>query len=109
MNEKRDLDLTRYATSELRELTSQIERRILALQAAALEDACARARAIADSVGVPLEEILRAAAPIRKGRVGRVRYVNPDNAEQDWNGLGRKPGWLVTWLEQGRALEDLRA
>lgn len=72
MNEKRDLDLTRYATPKLRELASQIERRILELQAAAIEDARARASAIADSVGVPLEEILRAAAPIRKGRVGRA-------------------------------------
>lgn len=106
---KADLGLTRYATSELRERVSHIERCILELQAPAIEDARAGARAIADPVGVPLEDILHAPTPIRKGRVGRARDVDPDNAEQDCNGLGRKPRWSVAWLEQGRALDDLRA
>lgn len=108
MNDNRDLDLTRYTTPELRALANQVERRILEVQAAAIGDARARVRAIADSLGIPLEEILRGAAPGRKPRAGRARYVNPDNPQQDWNGLGRKPGWLVALLEKGRALEDLR-
>lgn len=34
-------------------------------------------------------------------------YRNPDNPWQFWNGRGRKPKWVNTWLASGKRLEDL--
>ncbi len=41
--------------------------------------------------------------------IDTFRYRNPDNPEQTWAGRGRKPGWLVELLSQGKTLEDLLA
>jgi DNA-binding protein H-NS len=34
-------------------------------------------------------------------------YVNPNNNEQKWKGLGRRPKWLIQALDNGFKLEDL--
>lgn len=43
----------------------------------------------------------------KKGSTGVAKYRNPATGEQ-WSGKGRKPGWLVRALEQGRSLEEFR-
>lgn len=34
-------------------------------------------------------------------------YRHPNNPDCVWSGRGRKPAWVVTWIEQGGALADL--
>lgn len=36
-----------------------------------------------------------------------TRYRHPDNANQTWTGRGRKPTWVVEWLENGGSMDDL--
>ncbi|SCK30392.1 H-NS family nucleoid-associated regulatory protein [Vogesella sp. LIG4] len=36
-----------------------------------------------------------------------AKYRHPDDASLSWTGRGRKPLWVVTWLDSGRALDDL--
>lgn len=36
---------------------------------------------------------------------GMYRDVN--NPENTWSGRGRKPLWVLAWLEQGRSLDEL--
>jgi DNA-binding protein H-NS len=43
----------------------------------------------------------------RKGSA--VLYRNPDNKSQTWSGRGRKPNWLLSALESGKILDDLKA
>lgn len=43
----------------------------------------------------------------RKASSGVAKYRNPATGEQ-WTGKGRKPGWLVQALEQGRSMEEFR-
>nr|VFK52119.1 MAG: DNA-binding protein H-NS [Candidatus Kentron sp. TUN]VFK58854.1 MAG: DNA-binding protein H-NS [Candidatus Kentron sp. TUN]VFK67537.1 MAG: DNA-binding protein H-NS [Candidatus Kentron sp. TUN] len=35
------------------------------------------------------------------------KYHNPDNPKQTWSGRGRKPNWVVAFLEQGWELDAL--
>jgi DNA-binding protein H-NS len=37
----------------------------------------------------------------------RPRYRNPETSET-WSGRGKQPRWLVTAMEGGRSLDDLR-
>ncbi|WP_348235634.1 H-NS histone family protein, partial [Salmonella enterica] len=64
------------------------------------EDAKAREQilAIAQSVGVPLKDLL-AATSRGKGTSVAVRYRHPDNASQQWTGRGRQPKWVKEWVE----------
>lgn len=47
-----------------------------------------------------------------KSSVGKPRlpgiYRDPNNAENTWSGRGRKPLWVLAWLEQGRSMDDLK-
>lgn len=36
-----------------------------------------------------------------------AKYRHPDDASLSWTGRGRKPLWVVTWLDSGRNLDDL--
>jgi len=39
--------------------------------------------------------------------VRTARYRHPDNVNQTWSGRGRKPAWVVEWLENGGSMDDL--
>lgn len=35
-------------------------------------------------------------------------YRDANNPENTWSGRGRKPLWVVAWLDQGRNLDELK-
>ncbi|PTU68603.1 H-NS histone family protein [Chromobacterium haemolyticum] len=47
-------------------------------------------------------------ASANKGRKFPPKYRNPANFEETWTGLGRKPVWVQTYLENGGDLDRLR-
>lgn len=59
--------------------------------------------------GIAIKDIEHAirARSRRKTSSGVAKYHNPATGEQ-WTGRGRKPGWLVQALEQGRPIEEFR-
>jgi DNA-binding protein H-NS len=36
-----------------------------------------------------------------------AKYRNPDNYDDVWSGFGRKPKWIIEYLQQGKHLDDL--
>lgn len=57
--------------------------------------------------GITLQDL--EAGPRRRSRAkaseGHAKYRNPATGET-WSGKGRKPGWLVQALAQGKSLAD---
>ncbi len=43
----------------------------------------------------------------KKGSIGAAKFRNPVTGEQ-WSGKGRKPGWLVRALAEGRSIDEFR-
>jgi DNA-binding protein H-NS len=64
--------------------------------------------AIAQSVGMPLKDLLAASGRSGKGGSVAVRYRHPDNASQQWTGRGRQPKWVKEWVDSGKSLDKLR-
>jgi DNA-binding protein H-NS len=80
--------------AQLSELKKNVE---LALQAKQnLAKAAARDEifALAKSVGLTPQELLKDSAPGAKKPVS-VRYRNPADASQTWTGRGRSPKWVL--------------
>lgn len=96
-----------YSLAELQDLANRVAKQIRLHEQAAVDEARRRIEDIARQVGIPLQELI--ATSKRKPREGRHRYVNPADANQEWNGLGRQPRWVKAWVKEGRALEALRA
>ncbi|MBW7860518.1 MAG: H-NS histone family protein [Rhodocyclaceae bacterium] len=46
------------------------------------------------------------AAPRRKTKKP-LKYFHPENPKIGWTGHGRKPGWVIAWLDQGKPLSAL--
>ncbi|MGR2681498.1 H-NS histone family protein [Chromobacterium haemolyticum] len=61
-----------------------------------------------------LQQPIRAKAPSSaggsslKGMKHPARYRNPANYAETWTGLGRKPVWVQTYLDNGGKLDDIR-
>ena len=72
-----------------------------------------RIRELVSTYGLDVGEVISKGTRRRRGEGPRValpkspaKYRNPLNEEQTWTGKGRKPGWLVDLLQQGRNLEE---
>jgi DNA-binding protein H-NS len=105
------IDLSTYNLSELKGLQHDIEKEIKDRQQLEVRKAREQIFAIAQNLGVPVEELLADRVKNSKnGRTERVqpRYQNPANNSQTWTGRGRQPKWIVDGLAGGKALDDFR-
>lgn len=72
---------------------------------AVVNEARNEARRIAKKYGVELDELM--GVPSTKRAKRPMKYQNPDNPEQQWNGFGRKPDWLKAKIAAGVDEQDL--
>lgn len=98
---------------ELRQVQKRIEVLISGYQDRKRREAIAAAEQAANEHGFKLNELFEDGKPSKPRKVGAVRstapakYRNPDDPQQTWNGLGRRPTWVRQALEAGRSLDDL--
>ncbi|WP_198115746.1 H-NS histone family protein [Massilia rhizosphaerae] len=106
------MDLSNLSLSDLRNLQEQIKQEMKKREVQEVQKAREQILAIAQSVGMPLKDLISATG--RGGKAGAntgsvaVRYRNPDNASQQWTGRGRQPKWVKEWVEGGKSLDQLR-
>lgn len=104
------MDLSNMSVGDLRNLQEQIKQEMKKREAQEVQKAREQILAIAQSVGVPLKDLLATAGrgSASKGSSVAVRYRHPDNASQQWTGRGRQPKWVKEWVEGGKSLDKLR-
>jgi DNA-binding protein H-NS len=102
------MDLSNLSLGDLRNLQEQIKLEMKKREHQEVAKAREQILAIAQSVGMPLKDLL--AANARGGKTGTVavRYRHPDNAAQQWTGRGRQPKWVKEWVDGGKSLDQLR-
>lgn len=104
-------DLSKYNLSELKGLQQDIEREIKNRQQDEVKKAREQILSIAQSVGLPIEQLLANAAKkskAEKSSTVRAQYRNPADNEQTWTGRGRQPRWVVEALAKGKTLDEFR-
>ncbi len=104
------MDLSNMSVGDLRNLQEQIKQEMKKRETQDLQKAREQILAIAQSVGVPLKDLLATGGrgSASKGSSVAVRYRHPDNASQQWTGRGRQPKWVKEWVEGGKSLDKLR-
>jgi DNA-binding protein H-NS len=104
------MDLSNMSAAELRNLQEQIKQQLKLRESQELAKAREQIQAIAQSVGVPLKDLIGSGAVARssKGSTVAPRYRNPSDGAQQWSGRGRKPQWVKDWLASGKAIDLLR-
>lgn len=100
------MDLSNLSVAELRKLQERITQEMVKRERQELASARERILAIAQSIGVPLKDLIGSGIGTKTGAVA-ARYRNPDDASQTWTGRGRQPKWVKEWVESGKSLDML--
>lgn len=110
-------DLNKLDYSQLRELAAQVAQQIAVAQKQELQRAGEQIAELARSLDMSVPELLDATGVLGQkskkqsgtsAAKGPALYRNPADASETWSGRGRKPFWLVKYLEEGGELEKLR-
>ena len=103
-------DLGQMSLDELKALQKEVGTAIETYEVRQREEARRVLEQKAREMGFKLDD-LAVVMPKRKGKgaASPVRYRHPENPSLTWTGRGRRPNWVVAALEEGCALEDLKA
>lgn len=120
------MDISSLSLAELRRLQTKVETEIRRRSDTAKKDLLKRMQKLAAEHGMSLTDVIggqeaaEKAAPAPKKAAAKpaakkaakpasvIKFRHPENAAIGWTGHGRKPQWVIDWLAQGKALDDLR-
>lgn len=105
------IDLSSYNLGELKDLQVNIEKEIKSRQQQEVKKAREKILAIAQDLGVTVEQLLANGGGRTTGSSGtkvQPRYHNPADKSQTWTGRGRQPKWIADGLAGGKTLDDFR-
>ncbi|RID91861.1 H-NS histone family protein [Gemmobacter lutimaris] len=101
------IDLSAMTLSELRVLERHVAKAIGDYENRKKREALAEMKALAAQHGFTFNDLgLEDAAPNTRAPA-KPKYANPADPTQTWSGRGRKPGWAIDALAQGKTLDDL--
>lgn len=105
--------LDKMDADELRLIQRRVEGMITDYQDRKRREAITAAEQVAKEHGFKLNELFGGGKPDKGGKAATAKssapakYRNPDDPQQTWSGLGRRPTWVRQALDAGRSLDDL--
>jgi DNA-binding protein H-NS len=106
------MDLSGLSVTDLRAMQEQVKQELKKREHEEVAKAREQIMAIAQSVGIPLKELI--GGQVRAKTSGTVpvkvaiRYRHPSDASLKWTGRGRQPKWVKDWVTSGQSLDALR-
>ncbi|WP_174875617.1 H-NS family nucleoid-associated regulatory protein [Vogesella oryzae] len=104
------MDLSTLDFSALLQLRTDVDAEIRRRESEEKAKAAKQVMELIRTHGLDLQELanksVKAVATTARKPVD-AKYRHPDDASLSWTGRGRKPLWVVTWLDAGRTLEEL--
>jgi len=104
------MDLSNMSVGDLRNLQEQIKQEMKKREVQEVQKAREQILAIAQSVGVPLKDLLATGGRgnATKGNSVAVGFRHPDNAPTGGPARAPQPKWVKEWVEGGKSLDKLR-
>ena len=100
------VDLEKLSLKELKDLQEQVAVAIFDFEKRRKSEALAELKALAQSKGFSLDELLDDTKGKKKRAPVSPKYADPANPANTWSGRGRKPKWMVEAIASGRSPED---
>lgn len=104
------VNLSKMSRKELLKLRSDVEKELKAVEKRERQEALQAAKEAAAKFGFSLDELAGGGKGKRRGKSrgpAEPKYRNPDNPDQTWSGLGRRPQWFNDAVAKGTNPEDL--
>lgn len=102
------MDFYKFSISELQEMIACAENAIVEKRNKDKESLRAEIIKLVENRGFAIGEIFPDIPKTKAKSKTAPIYRDPDNYENTWSGRGRKPKWLLSLIEAGIRLEDLR-
>lgn len=106
------MDISQLDLAALRALAQKIQLEIRHRQNQDLARAREQILRIAQSVGIPLKDLIGSAPQKKqspaKGTKVAAQFRHPQHEGLQWTGRGRPPEWIKKWLKDGNTLDALR-
>lgn len=108
----REQDFSSYlevmSATELIELRRLIDQQIDRRTTDRHQEAVSKLRELADEYGLSINQLFELARGRKSRSALPPMYRHPENHELTWTGRGRRPFWLISYIGDGGALNDLR-
>lgn len=117
------MEVSHLETKQIRALIKRLEREVTRREAKDKRDLLREFRKMSAEVGVSMTDLAesvigkpgKAKKPVRKKAAAKKPrlphiYFNPENPKQGWSGQGRRPQWVLDWMQRnhGASLDGLR-
>lgn len=101
-------DLTQIPVTGLQKIQANIHKAIEIRAKADKQSLLKTFHSMSAESGFTLSEVLdeELKQSVSPKKPAEPKYRNPGNPKQTWSGNGRKPGWLVQLISEGRALSE---
>ena len=100
-----NMNLEDLSKDELKRLKTDVDRALKTIDQRRKAEAKRAAETAAKEYGFSLDDLVAEAG---KGSKGLPKYKNPDDPSQTWTGRRRKPNWVLSALDSGKTLDDLK-
>jgi DNA-binding protein H-NS len=97
--------LEQYNTKQLSDMLPEIEKLIKKKEKAEKNALRQQMATLAAENGFTIDEIFKGKGKTTVKRAIKAKYKNPEN-DQTWSGRGRKPKWVVAFIENGGEIES---
>lgn len=105
------MDLSTFDFADLLQLRTDVDAEIRRRESEEKAKAAKQVLELIRTHGLDIEDLATKSAKIGTTAVARkpveAKYRHPADASLSWTGRGRKPLWVVSWLDEGKSLEDL--
>lgn len=101
------INLKGLSRQDLLKLKTDVEKALRDAEIRERQEAIKAAEKAAAKFGFSLDDLASAKRGGRKRAKAKARYRNPENHEQTWSGLGRKPHWIHDALARGADITEL--
>lgn len=103
------IDLAGLSPVELTKLIERANAQMAAARSNEIAKAKGKIDAILSSAGLTIDDVFPRRGPASKARKRAgdraPKYRNPNNPEQTWSGMGKRPRWLADALASGAKLD----
>lgn len=102
------MDLFTLSPADLLTLQENVKQELKRREHQGLSDAKAQILAIAQAVGMSVQDLVGNGVKAKTTSKVAAQYRNPDDVTQEWTGRGRRPKWVQASLDAGKSLDALR-
>lgn len=101
------MDIGNLSFQQLRDLQEKVAAELKNRERVEKENLRREIIARIEASGFAVEDVMPVGQKAAVTKKAEVKYRHPEDPSLAWTGRGRKPQWLVTWLESGGTIEQL--